>query len=424
MKDFMRHASTRIAIAATLLPLAFMGCKKPAPPETRVTVQAEHPELGVISDHIAASAVLAPIAQAAIAPRFSAPVKKFYVQRGQRVKAGELLATLDNSDLKAAALDTQGSYEAAQAAYATEVKAQVPEDQLKAESDVAQAKANLDLDQGIADSRAQLFAEGAIPGRDLDTAKAALVQAQAAYDAAAKHLEALKSVTRAAAIQSAQGQLTSAKGRYEGAQAQVGYSQVRSPIDGVVTERPLYAGETAPAGTPLITVMETRMLLAKLHIAEAQAQQLHLGGEAQISVPGVEAPVPAKVSMISPALDPGSATVEIWLTVDNKSGALKAGTPVQCSMVGATVSNAMMIPLSAVLTAEDGSKSVMVVGADGTAQPKKITLGIDNGENVQVLSGLTSADQVITVGSYGLDPGTPVKVGPPESDDSKSGGNN
>lgn len=415
----------RLLFAGAGLALALLtGCKSAAPPQTQVAVQAEHPELGAISEHIAASAVLAPVAQAAIAPRISAPVEKFYVQRGQRVKAGELLATLDNSDLKAAALDSQGSYEAAQAAYSTAVKAQIPEDELKAESDFAQAKANLDLDQSIFNSRKQLFAEGAIPGRDLDTAKTALVQAQAAYDAADKHLEALKSVTRAAAIQAAKGQLTSAQGKYEGAQAQVGYSEIRSPIDGVVTERPLYAGETAPAGTPLITVMETRTLLAKLHISEAQAQQLHLGGAAEISVPGIDAPVPAKVSMISPALDPGSATVEIWLSAENKSGALKVGTPVRCSIVGTTVAKALTVPLSAVLTAEDGSKSVMVVAADGTAQPKKITLGINNGEDVQVVSGLAPSDQVITVGSYGLDPGTPVKVGPAESDDSKTGGDN
>ncbi len=414
----------RLLFAGVGITLALLtGCKKEAPPATQVAVQAERPESATISEHITASAVLAPIAEAAIAPRISAPVKKFYVQRGQRVKAGELLATLDNSDLKAAALDSQGSYEAAQATYSTAVKAQIPEDTLKAESDLAQAKANLDLNESIVNSRERLFAEGAIPGRDLDTAKAALVQEQAVYDAAEKHLEALKNVTRAAAIQSAQGQLTSAKGRYEGAEAQVGYSEIRSPIDGVVTERPLYAGETAPAGTPLITVMETHTLLAKLHIAESQAQQLHLGGDAEITVPGVDAPVPAKVSMISPALDPGSATVEIWLTVDNKAGALKVGTPVKCSMVGKTVTNALTIPLSAVLTAEDGSKSVMVVGTDGTAQPKKITLGISDGEDVQVLSGLALSDEVITVGSYGLDPGTPVKVGPPE-DDSKSGGDN
>ena len=58
--------------------------------------------------------------------KITAPIKKFYVERGQRVHAGELLAVLENTDLTAAAMDTKGSYEAAQAAYATATKAQVP----------------------------------------------------------------------------------------------------------------------------------------------------------------------------------------------------------------------------------------------------------------------------------------------------------
>ncbi len=122
------------------------------------------------------------------------------MQRGEKVKEGELLATLENTDLTAAALDNKGSYMAAQAAYDTATKAQVPEDAQKAELDFAQAKANLDLNQSIVNSRKQLFAEGAIPGRDLDTAQAALVQAQAAYDAAAKHLDSVKNVSREAAL--------------------------------------------------------------------------------------------------------------------------------------------------------------------------------------------------------------------------------
>ena len=186
---------------------------------------------------------------------------------GSGCSAGELLATLENSDLVAAAMDNKGSLEAAQATYDTSTKAQVPEDTLKAESDLAEAKANLDLNKSIVESRKQLFAEGAIPGRDLDTAEAALVQAQAAYDAAAKHLESVRKVSREAALKAAQGQLTSAEGKYKGAQAQVDYSEIRSPINGVVTDRPLFAGETAPAGAPLITVMDTSVLLAKTHLA-------------------------------------------------------------------------------------------------------------------------------------------------------------
>jgi HlyD family secretion protein len=73
-----------------------------------VTVQAAHPEQGPIAEHITADAVLAPLAQAAIEPKISAPVRKFYVQRGSRVKAGQLLATLENNDLAAAAMDNKG----------------------------------------------------------------------------------------------------------------------------------------------------------------------------------------------------------------------------------------------------------------------------------------------------------------------------
>jgi multidrug efflux pump subunit AcrA (membrane-fusion protein) len=63
------------------------------------------------------------------------------------------------------------------------------------------------------------------------------------------------------------------------------------------------------------------------------------------------------------------------------------------------------------LTAQDGKKSVMVIGADGAAHAKPVAVGISSGEDVQILSGLTAADMVITSGNYALDEGTKVKVG-------------
>lgn len=408
-------------LALTLLPVA--GCKKESMPPTVVTVQAENPEKGTISEHIVTSAVLTPVSQSALAPKITAPVKKFYVQRGSKVHKGELLAVLENADLAAAALDGKGSYEAAQAAYDTATKSQVPEDVQKAELDYAQAKANLNLNQSIVNSRKQLFAEGAIPGRDLDTAQAALVQAQAAYDVASKHLQSMQKVNREAELKAAKGQFVSAEGKMKGADAQLAYSEIRSPIDGVVTDRPLFDGETAAAGAPLLTVMDTSVLIAKAHVAQSVAQQMKVGGEAQMQVPGLDKPVPAKVSLISPALDPGSTTVEIWLKVQNKDGALKVGTPIQVTITGKTAKDTLKIPLSAVQTAQDGGKSVMVIAPDSTAKKAPVTLGINDGEDVQVLSGLSPSDKVITVGAYGLDEGTKVKVGAPEGgDDSKPAG--
>jgi multidrug efflux pump subunit AcrA (membrane-fusion protein) len=407
--------------------LSISGCKKSADEDAvkgsaQVLVQAEKPETGLIAESIKADAVLAPIAQAAISPKITAPVQRFEVQRGDHVKAGQLLAVLENRDISAAALDNKGVYEAAQATYAAQTRAQVPEDYQKAELDVAQAKATLELNQSIVKARKQLFAEGAIPGRDLDTAAAQLVQAQVAYDTAAKHLQSLQNVSREAELQQAKGQLTSAEGKYRGAEAMVSYSEIRSPISGVVTDRSLFAGETAAGGTTLITVMDTSVLLAKIHIAQTVAQKLKVGDGASIAVPGVSDPAEAKVSFIGPALDPGSTTVEVWLRIDNRAGAYKVGTPVKASIKGRSVASAMKIPMSAVLTSQDGSQSVMVVGADNGAHRKAITLGINDGTDVQVMSGLGAGDLVITTEAYGLEDGTKVKVGAAEDDEKPAAG--
>ena len=425
VESFRKSGVRFYAISLALFSLALSsGCKKANQGDTAplVTVQAEHPEIGPISEHITADATLSAVAEAAISPKITAPVRKFYVQRGSKVKKGQLLAELENRDLSAQALDNQGQYTAARAAFDMQTKAQVPEDYHKAELDVAQAKAQLDLQQQIVDARRKLLAEGAIPGRDYDTAAAALVQAQAAYDVARNHMESLKAVSRAASIEQAQGQLSSAKGKYLAAEAQVSYSEVRSPITGTVTDRPLFPGETVNSGSTLITVMDTSSLIAKVHLAQTVAQQLKIGDDASVSVPGVDNAVAAKVYLISPALDPASTTIEVWLRVNNKAGEYKAGTPVRTSIKGRTAAKAVKIPLSAVLTAQDGSKSVMVVGADSAAHKTPVELGITDGDDVQVTKGLGGSETVITTGSYGLDDGTKVKVGKPAEDADHAGG--
>jgi multidrug efflux pump subunit AcrA (membrane-fusion protein) len=388
------------------------GCSKQEDPAAvEVTVQAAMVQNTSITQHIMADAVLMPLAQAAILPKITAPVKKFYVQRGAKVKEGQLLATLESQDLSAAVQDTAGSYDSAQATYQAATKAQVPEDYQKAEVDLAQAKANLDLDQQIVKSRTQLFGEGAIAGRDLDTAKAALVQAQAAYDTAEKHLEGMKQVSREAALKSAQGQLESAKGKYMGAEAQLNYSEIRSPINGVVADRPLFAGETAAAGAPLITVMDISSLIAKVHLSEAQAEMVHVGDNASIAVEGVEEPIEGKVSLVSPAVDPGSTTVEVWVRVANPKGTLRPGTSVQVSLAGKTVPHALVVPKEAVVTTNGGAHVVMVIGSDSVAHQKTVQTGIEDDGKVQVLSGVTAGQQVVTQGAYAMDDGTKVKVG-------------
>lgn len=398
------------ALAAACLLSLVEGCKsEPEAPAPIVSVEATTAKQQSISEHITADAVLYPLAQAAIAPKVTAPVRKFLVQRGAHVKAGQLLAVLENRDLAAATMDNRGGYDQALAAYQTTTKAQVPEDSQKAQLDVDQAKANLDVSQKMFDNRQALFTQGAIPGRDLDTAKASLVQAKAAYDIAQHHLESVKSVSRAAALRSAKGQLDSAKAKYLGAEAQFSYSEIRSPIKGVVTDRPLYPGETAAAGSPLLTVMDASALLAKLHLPQVQAQRLKVGAAAMVKIAGIDDPIAGKVSLISPALDPGSTTLEIWVRVQNTKGLLKPGTPANVSITGNTLLDALAIPSASLTTDVTGKKIVMVIDGD-VAHRRTVETGIEDNGMVQILSGLKSGEQVVTTGAYALDDGTKVKI--------------
>ncbi len=401
------------AVCSLCLLFTMTACKKTAEevPAASVEVQAAHPRIAPISEEITADAILAPLAQAAIAPKISAPIRALYVQRGSHVRQGQLLMSLEDKDLRGSALDSQGSLLQARATFATAIRATLPEEVQKAQLDVDQARANLEVADRTAKERKRLFAEGAIAGRDTDTAIAAAVQARATYDMAVKHLSSVRETTSAAITQSAQGQLTSAEGRYGSAEAQVSYANLRSPISGVVTDRPFFAGETAPAGTAVITVMDTSSLLAKLHLSQVSAQKLAPGGEAEVSVPGIEDTLKAVVSFISPALDPGSTTVEVWLKLRNTDNKLKVGTPVHAVITGDTVEKALQIPVSALLPAQNGSSSVMVVGGDGGAHKRPVKVGIRTPEQVQILSGLTVADNVIVEGSYGMDDGTKVTVG-------------
>ena len=404
------HFTRNVFLAILVLALA-TGCqKKEAVAPTQVEVQASVARDEPITEHIVADGILNPLAQASISPRIAAPVREFFVQRGSKVKKGELLATLENRDLAAAMVDSQGSYDAAEAEYKTTTEATVPEDSQKAKLDLAQAKANLDLNSQIVASRKKLFAEGAIPGRDLDTAQAALVQAQAAYDLAQQHFNAVEKVSRAAALKNAQGQLESAKGKYLGAEAQVQYSEIRSPIAGVVTDRPLFAGETTVAGSPLLTIMDISSLLAKVHLTQAQTQGLKVGDPASVTIPGVADPVAGKLTLISPALDPGSTTVEVWVKVANPDGKIKPGTAAHISIAGKTLPHALVVPAESLVTTPGGQKAVMVIGADGVAHQKVVSTGVEDGGLVQILGGISAGDQVITKGAYALDDGTKVKV--------------
>src|SRR5438309_6091685 len=400
-----------ICCTAFVLLSLLSGCSKDkGEKEPVVPVQVARVEKTTLQRTVTAEAVLFPLQQSAIVPKISAPVKAFYVKRGSRVRKGQLLAVLENRDLAAAAQENQGAYNQAEATYATTTSAQLPEEIQKAQLDTQAAKQMLEAQQKIYNSRQELFQQGAIPRKELDQAGVDLTQARNQYQIAQKHLDALIATGKQQALKSAAGQLESAKGKYMGAEAQMSYSQIRSPIDGVVTDRPLYPGEMAAAGTPIVTVMDISQVIAKAHIPPPEAALLKVGDKDTITVPGESDPVDAKVTVVSPALDPNSTTVEIWVQAKNPEQRLKPGTSVQVSVVAQTIPDALVVPAAALLTGQDGTTSVMVVGTDNRAHQRPVSVGIRQGDQAQITEGLQPGDRVIASGAYGLPDNTQVTV--------------
>src|SRR6266478_7145846 len=404
-----------LTLAAIITVIASgLGCSSEKPAEPTVGVQVVPVKKATIEQTVTSEAVLYPLAQSAIVPKISAPIKAFYVNRGSKVHAGQLLATLENRDLAAAAQDNQGTYDQAQAAYTIATASTLPEEIQKAQGDAQAAKVTLEAQQKLYDSREDLYKQGALPRKDLDQAAVALTQAKNQYELAQRHLDALMAVSKQQELKSAAGQLQSAKGKYLGAAAQLSYSEIRSPINGVVTDRPLYPGEMAAAGTPLLTVMDTTSVIARAHIPQDQASLLKLGDKATITVPaaisGEDDPIDGKVTVVSPALDPNSTTVEVWVQAKNPKGRLRPGTSVQIAMLARAVPNSSVIPAVAVLKAPDGSSYVMVAGSDNRAHQKTVKTGIRQGDQVQILDGLADGDRVVASGAYGLPDNTKIRV--------------
>ena len=399
--------SVLLLASAVLLHGCTSAEKEPTP---LVAVQVTPAKRGPIELEISSDAVVYPLQQAILTPKITSTIAKFYVQRGTKVKQGQLLALLENQDLAGAAEQSKGEFEQAEASYATTTGASLPQQIQKAELDAHAAKLAFDAQQKVYDARKQLYEQGALPRRDFDTADVALAQARSTNEQAQKQLADLQRIGKQQQLKSAGGQLSAAKGKLQNAQALLSYSEIRSPFDGVVTDRPQFQGELAAANQPLLTVMNTSKLIAKTHISQTEAVLLKLGNKAEIELPGLDEPIKAKVTLISPALDPGSTTIEVWVEAAKPNPALKPGMNARVNVIAKSEEDALVVPASAVYKSEEAGDYVMLAGADKKAHLTKVKIGIKTKELAQIESGVKENDSVITVGGYALPDGTQIKV--------------
>ena len=375
----MKKIVTVFAVAA----LSFAaGCGKAKPKEASdeeppTPVQVEDARVGPIDHVITADAVLYPINQANVTSKISSPVRRVLVNRGDHVRANQIVAELESRDLAAAVNESKGQYEQAQASYQSTTGATVVDDKTKAQADVLSAESALEAAKKVYESRVALVKEGALAQKLADDAKVTMVQAQSAFDTAQRHLQTLNQVGQREQIRGAQAQMDAAKAHMENADVQLSYAEVRSPISGVVADRSVYPGEMPASGTPLVSIVDISQVVARANIPVKEASAIKVGRPATIT--GPDGDIAGKVMVVSPAVNPNTTTVEVWVQAPNPGEKLKPGGTVHLSIKAETIQDAVIVPAAALLNSDTGTDKIMVAGKDNLAHERIINVGVRQG---------------------------------------------
>jgi RND family efflux transporter MFP subunit len=242
-----------------------------------------------------------------------------------------------------------------------------------------------------------------------------MVQAQSQLEIAQRHLEALNQVSQRESLRGSEAALNGAKAHYESAVAQLSYARIVSPIAGIVSDRSVYAGEMPPSGSPIVSIVDISQIVARANVPVKDASAIRVGRPARIT--GPDGDLPGKVIVVSPAVDPSTTTVEVWVQAANPGEKLKPGGAVRVAIIAETIQNTLIVQASALLNTEDGTEKVMVVVNNSIARERKVAVGVRQGDRVQILSGLQEGDQVITSGGLGLDDKAKVIVQQPKPED-------
>lgn len=396
-----------------LIPVLILaGCskKEEAEVEGPAPVQVTAVQQDTIRRTVAGDGTLFPRNQASVMPKIATPVQRFLVQRGDHVKEGQLLAVLEARDLTASSAESRALLAQSEANLRSTQSAAVPEAVVKAQTDVDAAKQADEAAARLLENRKRLVEQGALARKLVDDAQVAYVQAHSALVAAQEHLRALQAVGKGEQIKTAEAQVEAARSHLQTSDAQLSYAQIHSPISGVVADRPLYAGEMATPGTPLLTIMDISKVVARVNVPQNQAATVKVGHTAVITQPDSSEPLQGKVTVVSPATDAATTTVQVWIEIENPGEKLKPGTSVHAVIVTEAIKAATVVPVAAILPGEEGGTAVLVISDDKVAHRRLVTLGVREGDKVQVLNGAHPGEEVVIVGGLGLDDKAKVRI--------------
>jgi RND family efflux transporter MFP subunit len=351
-----------------------------------------------IVDSLTLSGAFRPYQQVDVHAKVAGFIRKIYVDVGDHVKAGQVLAILEVPELSAQVAGAKADIQRSQDA----VRRSESEIQ-RAESTHAAYHAAYSRLKQASESRPGLIAE-----QELD-------------DSMAKDKETDAQVESArASLSESQSQLLSARADLDRLSALEAYSQITAPFAGVVSKRYADTGALIQAGTssstqalPVVQLAEWSELRLVVPVPESAVPQIHLGSVVQVRVGALNRTFEGRVARFADALDSQTRTMETEIDVENRDGTLVGGMYAETNLILRERKGVLTVPIPAVQREESGA-TVLMVDREGRVQERPVKLGAEGNDLVEILSGLSEGDQVVIGNRSELRPGEKVNPKPVE----------
>jgi HlyD family secretion protein len=323
-----------------------------------------------MTDRVMASGLVQPMERVLVQPLIEGqPIESLEADVGDRVAAGQVLARLSDSTLKLQMSQFLASLASAEAAIA------------QAEAQLVEAEATADEATRVNLRTAQLRAQGSASQAAADAAASTAASAAARVSVALQGLEAAK----------AQKALVEAQ--IDNLNLQLARTEVRAPVAGEVVARDAMVGAIASAaGNPMFTLIRDSKLEVHADVSERFVLRLAPGQPATLRAVGISAPLTGTVRMVQPTIDPVTRQGQVRIAIDSPAE-VKMGMFIDADIMAAE-RVALAVPVTAVGASDEGATVMKVT--DGLVSRVPVSLGIREGAMIEVLSGLSEGDLVVT----------------------------
>ena len=352
-------------------------------------------EKGDLAKSVVATGKIEPITKVEIKSKASGIVKKLYVDYGDHVKQGDILAELDKVQLEASVRASQANYQAAQAARDSAIAA-LERNKVDAEGpDVPYLKLSMERAQ-------QMFKDGVM-------SKSLVEDSEKNYQLALnKQVSAQRNLAVSRAeIAKAEAEVAQAKAALDNAEEDLRNSTIVSPIDGLVLSRDVNVGDAVSSilvlgsqATLIMTMGDISEVYVQGKVDEADIGKVYLNQPARIVVESFkDKKFTGKVTKISPMgkEKDNVTTFEVRVSISNPTLELKANMSANAEILLEEKKNVLMVPESSLIYDKDRSASVELPDPKAENGRKKVSvkLGISNGVKTEIISGLTEKQQVV-----------------------------